>query len=99
MSATNGEKDSLFGQTVLPPELGQILGGLGFLHTLYLGKIQITIIKKFIRPWYGRLLYPYCQALLSHRLLLNKKGGAKKKATLSQKLFYVMATLCDRLLY
>ena len=30
MSATNGEKDSLLGQTVLPTELGQILGGLGF---------------------------------------------------------------------
>ena len=62
-------------------------------------KIRITIIKKFIRPWYGRLLYPYCQARLSHRLLLNKKRGAKKKATLSQKLVYVMATLCDILLY
>ena len=35
MSMTNGEKDSLLGQTVLPPELGQILGGLVFLHTLY----------------------------------------------------------------
>ena len=31
MSMTNGEKDSLLGQTVLPPELGQILGGLVFL--------------------------------------------------------------------
>ena len=31
MSTTNGEKDSLIGQTVLPPELGQILGGLVFL--------------------------------------------------------------------
>ena len=31
MSTTNGEKDSLLGQTVLPPELGQILGGLVFL--------------------------------------------------------------------
>ena len=30
MSTTNGEKDSLLGQTVLPPELGQILGGLVF---------------------------------------------------------------------
>ena len=26
MSTTNGEKDSLLGQTVLPPELGQISG-------------------------------------------------------------------------
>ena len=55
--------------------------------------------EKMIRPRYGRLLYPYCQARLSHRLLLNKKRGAKKKATLSQKLLYVMATLCDILLY
>ena len=31
MSMTNGEKDSLLGQTVLPPELGKILGGLVFL--------------------------------------------------------------------
>ena len=31
MSTTNGEKDSLLGQTVLPPELGKILGGLVFL--------------------------------------------------------------------
>ena len=30
MSTTNGEKDSLLGQTVLSPELGQIFGGLGF---------------------------------------------------------------------
>ena len=30
MSTTNGEKDSLLGQTVLPPELGQFFGGLGF---------------------------------------------------------------------
>ena len=28
---TNSEKDSLLGQTVLPPKLGQILGGLVFL--------------------------------------------------------------------
>ena len=62
-------------------------------------KNRIKTIKKIIRPWYGRLLYPYCQARLSHRLLLNKKRGAKKKASLSQKLVYVMASLCDRLLY
>ena len=30
MSPTNSEKDSLLGQTVLPPELGQILGRLVF---------------------------------------------------------------------
>ena len=30
MSTTNGEKDSLLGQTILPPELGQFFGGLGF---------------------------------------------------------------------
>ena len=35
MSTTNGEKDSLLGQTVFPPELGQILGGLLFMTTLY----------------------------------------------------------------
>ena len=62
-------------------------------------KNRIKIIKKIIRPRYGRLVYPYCQARLSHRLLLNKKRGAKKKASLSQKLVYVMASLCDRLLY
>ena len=62
-------------------------------------KNRIKTIKKIIRPRYGRLVYPYCQARLSHRLLLNKKRGAKKKASLSQKLVYVMASLCDRLLY
>ena len=36
MSTTNGEKDSLLGETVLPPELGQILGGLVFFtHPLF----------------------------------------------------------------
>ena len=30
MSTTNGEKDSLLGQTILPPELGQFFGGLVF---------------------------------------------------------------------
>ena len=40
MSTTNGEKDSLIGQTVLPPELGQILGGLGFfIHPLVGGEV------------------------------------------------------------
>ena len=33
MSMTNCEKDSLLGQTILPPEVGQILGGLGFFYT------------------------------------------------------------------
>ena len=33
MSTTNGEKDSLLGQTVLPTEMGQILGGLVFFYT------------------------------------------------------------------
>ena len=38
MSMTNGEKDSLLGQTVLPPELGEILAGLVFFaHPLDLG--------------------------------------------------------------
>ena len=31
MSTTNGEKDSLLGQTILPLELGQFFGGLAFL--------------------------------------------------------------------
>ena len=30
MSTISGEKDSLLGQTVLPPELGQFFGGLVF---------------------------------------------------------------------
>ena len=61
--------------------------------------ILITIVKKRIKPWLKKLNYPYPKAHLSHRLLLNKKRGAKKKAQLSQKLIYVMAQLCDRLLY
>ena len=42
-------------------------------------KNLIKIIKKIIRPRYGRLLYPYCQARLSHRLLLNKKMSTWQK--------------------
>ena len=44
MSTTNGEKDSLLGQTVLPPELGKILGGLVFFtHPL------LVMIEAFLR--------------------------------------------------
>ena len=46
MSTTNGEKDSLLGQTVLPPELGEILAGLFFLfHPLNENKISFEALQ------------------------------------------------------
>ena len=42
MSTINGEKDSLLGQTVLPPELGQFFGGLGFFLTPF--NIAIVVV-------------------------------------------------------
>ena len=46
MSTTNSEKDSLLGQTILPPELGKFFGGLVFLGhplNLYKKKIILTV--------------------------------------------------------
>ena len=43
MSMTNCEKDSLLGQTVLPPELGQILGGLVFLWSPFNQEHSLTL--------------------------------------------------------
>ena len=60
MSMTNGEKDSLLGQTVLPPELGQILGGLGFFYTPF---ITEWIVTDHITEWIGsdrRMVHDSC---------------------------------------
>ena len=54
---------------------------------IILKKNRIKIIKKIIRPRYGRLVYPYCQARLSHRLLLNKKMSESQTKAGNQRKF------------
>ena len=58
MSMTNGEKDSLLGETVLPPELGQILGGLVFLQ----GQIFILETAILATPYFQTFHYDGCTA-------------------------------------
>ena len=48
MSTTNGEKDSLLGQTVLPPELVHILGGLVFFYTPFRGVLEMDQSSRHI---------------------------------------------------
>ena len=61
--------------------------------SITIGTEHVWLGSKEMATLSGWLLYPI------YIYLINKKGGGKKKATLSQKLFYVMATLCDILLY
>ena len=41
MSTINGEKDSLLGQTFLPPELGKILAGLVFFYSPFIATMLL----------------------------------------------------------
>ena len=84
MSTINGEKDSLLGQTVLPPELGQFFGGLGFFLTPFIFKsfkslvLDLPEIRQCQQPdCFVRLLVRRCWSDSQLRLVFRVRPGVQ----------------------